>query len=159
MSKYLGNAMILKVENPADSGTYVKVFGSKSHTFSMANEQVDASDKDTNRWKSLVSAGDRTATVSMEGFVIDGAQFVLVNEASETDSELRYQLEYGNSKLVIGKFHIDSMEPSGGRNTLQEYSTTLSSSEEPIIGALTDFLLDENDANVTDEDNQYVQGL
>lgn len=158
MAKYLGNAMILKIENPADSGTYVKIFGTKSHTFTLNNEQVDVSDKDTDRWKSLLSAGDRTGTISFEGFVIDGAQYELFDNASKNDSVLRYLLEYGDGQLVYSRFHIDSNEPTGARNTAQEYSTTLTSTEEPMMGKLTDFLTDENDVLVTDEDNQYIQG-
>jgi len=158
MAKYLGNALILKVDTNPQTGVYTTIGASSDHTFSLNNEQLDVSDKDSNRWKELLSAGERSATISMNGYVSDNAQFALVEEASKTDTILSYQLEYGDSKLVIGEFHIDTLEVTGSRNTAQNFSITLSSEEEPAIGQLADFLLDENSANILDENGQYIQG-
>ena len=158
MTKYIGNDMLLAIEKPVDSGTYVTIGGSVEHTLTYNNEVVEVSDKGTNRWKSLLSAGDRMVTISMNGFISDDAAYADLETAILNDSVVRYQFAYGNSKLVIGEFHVDSDETSGARNTAQGFSVTFSSADEPISGALTSFLLDENDSNITDENNQYIQG-
>jgi len=158
MTKYIGNDMLLSLETVADTGTYVDIGGASEHTFTYNNEQVDISDKFSNRWKELLSAGDRTVSISMNGFVSDDTAYAALETAIENDSILRYRMTYGNSRIIQGKFHVDSSEDSGARSSAQGFSVTFSSSEEPIAGVLTDFLLDENDANITDEDLQYVQG-
>ena len=158
MTKYIGNDLTLKIEMTPDSGTYTIIGGASEHTMTLNNEQVDVSDKDTNRWKSLLSAGDRNISISMTGFISDNAAYVILEAAIVADTVIRYQFDYGDSKIISGFFHIDSDEKSGGRNTAQNFSVTFSSAEEPISGQLTDFLLDENDANITDENTQYIQG-
>jgi len=133
MAKYLGNAMLLKVESSPSSGTYNTIGGSSSHSMSINNEQVDVSDKDSNRWKELLAAGDRSLALSMEGFISDDANYALVETAYETDTILNFQLAYGNSKTVTGAFHIDSAELNGARNDGQGFSMSLTNSGEPTF--------------------------
>lgn len=133
MAKYLGNALILKVESSPSSGTYNKVGGSSEHTLTIANEQVDVSTKDSNRWKELLAAGDRSCTISMNGIVSDDANFEIMRVAWRDDVILNYTVEYGNSETVVGAFHIDSLEITGGRNTAQTFSCTLTNSGEPTL--------------------------
>lgn len=131
MAKYLGNAMLLKVETTPGGGTYATIGGSSSHTMSLANEVVDVSDKDSNRWKELLAAGDRSLTISMEGFVSDDANFEIARIAARDDVIINYTLEYGNSDTIVGAFHIDSLEVSGARNEGQSFSMSLTNSGEP----------------------------
>lgn len=133
MAKYLGNAMLLKVETTPGGGTYATIGGSSSHSMTLNNEQVDVSDKDSNRWKELLSAGDRSMAISMEGFVSDDANFEIFRVAARDDVILNYTLEYGDSDTVVGAFHIDSLEVSGARNEGQSFSTTLTNSGEPTV--------------------------
>lgn len=131
MAKYLGNAMLLKVETTPGGGTYATIGGSSSHTMSLANEQIDTSDKDSNRWKELLAAGDRSLSISMEGFVSDDANFEIFRIAARDDVIVNFTLEYGNADTIIGAFHIDSLEISGARNEGQSFSASLTNSGEP----------------------------
>ena len=133
MPKYLGNVMLLKVESAPASGTYGTIGGSSSHTMSLANEQVDISSKDSNRFKELLAAGDRSLSISMEGFVSDDANFEIFRIAARDDVIINYTLEYGDSETVVGAFHIDSLEVSGARNEAQSFSASLTNSGEPTI--------------------------
>jgi len=133
MAKYLGNALLLAIESSPSSGTYNSIGGSSDHTMSINNEQVDVSDKDSNRWKELLAAGDRSLSISINGFISDDANFALMEAAVETDTILNYRLSYGNSKTVTGAFHIDSWEVSGARNDGQSFSATLSNSGAPTF--------------------------
>jgi len=157
--KYLGNSLILKIEDTPNSGNYTVVGGSVDHTYSQTSETVDVSDKDSDRWGETLTAGSRGASISMNVWVSDNAQFEIMREAWKTDTILNYEFDYGNSELVIGKFHIESMEVSGGPNTAQTSSVSFTSAEPLLHGKLTDFLLDSDSANLTDSNNQYIQGL
>ena len=158
MAKYLGNALLLKVEATPNSGNWQTVGGSSSHSLTLSSEVVDTSDKDSNRWKESLNAGTRMASISMEGFVSDNTYYAVMEAAAQSDTLLNFLLEFGDSKIVNGAFHIDSLEQSGAMNTAQEFSTTISTADAAVIGALTDFLLDESDLNLLDENNQYLQG-
>ena len=131
MAKYLGNAMLLKVESAPASGTYGTIGGSSSHTMSLNNEQIDISSKDSNRWKELLAAGDRSIAISMEGFISDEANFEIFRIAARDDVIINYTLEYGNADTIVGAFHIDSLEVSGARNEGQSFSASLTNSGEP----------------------------
>ena len=133
MAKYLGNSLLLSVESSPASGTYNTIGGSSSHSMTLNNEQVDVSDKDSNRWKELLAAGDRSLAISIEGFVSDDANFALVETAAINDTIINYRLAYGNSKTVTGAFHIDSFEGSGARNEGQSFSMSLTNSGEPVF--------------------------
>lgn len=133
MSKYLGNALILKIASTATGSSYGTIGGSSEHTLTINNEQVDVSDKDSNRWKELLAAGDRTASISMTGFISDDANYALLEGAVENDTIWNFQLLYGNSKTVTGAFHIDSAEYAGARNDGQSFSVTLVNSGEPTF--------------------------
>jgi len=158
-TKYLGNALLLKVESPADSGNYFTIGASTEHTISWANEQVDVSDKDGDRWKELLAAGDRVATITMNGFISDDTYFEEFDGYADNDTIVNYQLTYAAGTLVIGKFHVDSIEKTGARNDGQGFSTTLTSSEEPMQGSYPDdFLQDEAGDVLLDETGNYIQG-
>ena len=131
MAKYLGNVMLLKVETTPGGGIYATIGGSSSHTMTINNEQVDVSDKDSDRWKALLAAGDRSISISMEGFVSDNTNFEIFRTAAKDDVILNYTLEYGNSDTIVGAFHIDSFEVGGARNEGQSFSTTLTNSGAP----------------------------
>tara|TARA_R110000737_G_scaffold56106_1_gene80165 strand:- start:6353 stop:6760 length:408 start_codon:yes stop_codon:yes gene_type:complete len=131
MSKYLGDSMLLKVESAPASGTYAKIGGASSHSVSINNEAVDVSDKDSNRFKELLAAGDRSIAISMEGFISDEANFEIFRVAARDDAIINYTMEFGNAKTIVGAFHIDSFEMTGARNEGQGFSSSLSNSGEP----------------------------
>ena len=133
MAKYLGSAMLLSVETTPSGGVFATVGGSSSHSLTWNNEMVDVSDKDGSRWKELLAAGDRSLSLSMEGFVSDNANFAIMEAAVEADTILNYQFVYGNSKTIEGAFHIDSLEVSGARNEGQSFSMSLTNSGAPTI--------------------------
>ena len=133
MAKYLGNALALAIEDSPGAGTYTTIAGASEHTMTINNEQIDVSDKDSNRWKSLLAAGARTLTISMNGFVSDDTEFELMRVAVRDDTILNYQLTYGNSDTVTGAFHIDSFEVTGAYNGAQSFTATLSNSGEPTL--------------------------
>ena len=133
MAKYLGNVLRVKVETTPGGGTFAEIGGASEESFTLSNGQVDVSDKDSDRWKELLAAGDRELTLSINGFVSDETNFAIVETAATSDVILNYQLVYGNSQTIEGAFHIDSMEISGARNTGQSFTLALASSGAPTF--------------------------
>ena len=133
MAKYLGNALALAIEDSPGSGTYTTIAGASEHTLTINNEQIDVSDKDNNRWKSLLAAGARTLAVSMNGFISDDVEFEKFRIAARDDTILNYKLTYGNADTVTGAFHIDSFEVSGAFNNAQSFTAQLSNAGEPTM--------------------------
>jgi len=131
MAKYLGNAMLLQVETTPGGGAYATIGGSSTHSFTIGNEQVDISTKDSNRFRELLAAGDRSLSITMSGFVSDDANFEIMRVAARDDVILNYTLLFGNSDTIVGAFHIDSIEISGARNEAQSFSVALTNSGEP----------------------------
>jgi TP901-1 family phage major tail protein len=133
MAKFLGNALLLKIASTSGGSSYGTIGGSSEHSFNLNNEQVDVSDKDSNRWKELLAAGDRSLSISMSGFISDDSNYVLLESAYENDTIWNMQLAYGDSKTITGAFHIDSFEVSGARNDGQSFSATITNSGEPTF--------------------------
>ena len=133
MSKYLGNALALAIEDTPSSGTYTTIAGASEHTLTINNEQIDVSDKDNNRWKSLLAAGARTLAVSMNGFISDDTEFEKFRVAARDDTILNYKLTYGNGDTVTGAFHIDSFKVAGAFNNAQSFTAQLSNAGEPTM--------------------------
>lgn len=129
MAKYIGNDMVLKIENTG----YMTIAGCLSHTLTINNEVIDVSDKDSNRWADKISAGQRSLAVSFNGWVSDDAQFALMEAAAEGDTIVDLQLAYGNGKTVTANFHVDSFEYTGEYNGAQAFSCTLSNDGVPTF--------------------------
>lgn len=122
MAKYNGIAMVLSIENTG----YQPIGGVVAHTMTINNEPIDASDKDSSRWRDMEYAGQRSVTISMNGWVSDDAEFALLEAAVQNDTTIDCQMAYGNSKTATANWHIDSMEITGEYNNLQQFSLTLS---------------------------------
>ena len=133
MAKYLGNNLTLAVESSPASGTYNKIGGSSEHTFTINNEPVDVSDKDSNRWVELLAAGARSLAISMSGFVSSDANYAIMDTAIKNDVILNYQLTFGNSETVTGAFHVASKDIAGAKNDAQSFSVSFASSGIPTF--------------------------
>lgn len=156
MAKFLGNNMLLNLQQ---GGTVTPIGGATEDTVNWTSAQVETTDKFTNRWKELTSAGERTCTINTTGFINDDAAFETLRSAANTDTILTFRFLWGNSVILEGDFHIDSFEATGAYNAAQGFTATLSSDGEPMQGiAPADFLQDEADANLLTEDSLLLQG-
>lgn len=133
MAKYAGEDLTLEVETTPGGGTYALVGGASEHTLSINNESIDTTDKDANRWGEMKPYGKRSLAVSMNGFVSDNANFAIIEAAVQSDTNLNYRLNYGNSKTVTGAFHISSFEYTGANNTAQTFSLSMESDGQPTF--------------------------
>jgi len=133
MAKYAGNDLVLKVESSPGSSSYGTVGGASAHTYTLTNSNVDTTDKDSSRWGEASPFGRRQISFSFNGFVSDNANFALLEAAVEGDTNLRYQIDYGNSRTVESDFHIDSFEATGESEGAQTFSISMTSSGTPTF--------------------------
>ena len=156
MAKYIGNDLLINLN---DGGTITPIGGSTEDTVTWNAEVVDTTDKSTNRWREITAAGERSATMSLNGFISDDAAFETMRQASRDDTILNYRFVWGNSIIMEGRFHVDAFEGTGAYGSAQGFTATLSSAEEPMQGLLaSDFLQDETGTNLTNENNLLLQG-
>lgn len=133
MAKYAGEQAFLEVETTPGGGTYALIGAASEHTLTINNEQVDTTDKDSNRWGETKNFGKRSATIAFSGFVSDNANFALLEAAVESDTILNYRFNYGNSKTITGAFHANGLEYSSPNNDAQKFSVTLTSDGTPTF--------------------------
>ena len=133
MAKYAGEQATLEVETTPGGGTYALIAATSEHTLSITNEQVDTTDKDSNRWGETKPFGKRSATIAFNGFVTDDANFAILEAAVETDTILNYTYNYGNGKTIVGAFHANGLEYASPNNDAQKFSVTLTSDGEPTF--------------------------
>lgn len=153
--KFLGNNMVVKI---LTGGSYVAIGASTEDTLTWNNEQIDVTAKDSSRWTSLISAGARSVTVNMTGFISDETSFDELLDASKNDDLVEIQFEWANDQLVIGPFHVDTFEGTGAYGGAQGFTATLSSANEPMAGTIADFLQDEAGDQLLTETGEFLQG-
>ena len=130
MAKYNGISMVLQVDI---SATYTTIGACIAHTFTINNESIDVSDKDSSRWAEKLNAGQRSLSISFNGWVSDDAAFAVMEAAAEADTIVSMKLLYGASKTCTCDFHIDSFEYTGEYNNAQTFSCTLSNDDSPTF--------------------------
>lgn len=154
MAKFSANTLLIKV---LSGGSYVLAGASTEDNLTWNDEPVDVTNKTSNRWRELEANGLRSASLSMSAFADDSTGFAELEAAHENSTQVRVQFEWFSDQLLIGDFHIPSFEYTGTKNEMQTASISFESADWPIYGAPADFLLDENDDNLLDENLEYLQ--
>ena len=127
MARESGRNLLLKTGTGASA---VTVAGVMSHTFTINNEIVDITDKDSSGYRTLLAnAGIKSITVSGNGNATDEAGFATLRTASlgATIDAYTLCLESGGD-VITGNFQITSFEIAGDHNSQTTFSFTLESS-------------------------------
>lgn len=129
MSAQKGRAFLLKKGNGATSETFTTVAGLKSASFSLGNELVDITNKDSAGWRELLAgAGTKTVTISASGVFKNTVTEQAVQADALASSIDNYQIIFEDGAGFLGSFQIASLEYTGEHNGAREYSVTLESS-------------------------------
>lgn len=116
------------------TGSYLNVGGQRTTAFTLDNEPVDVTNKDSNRFRTLLeSGGTRSLNVASSGvFVNDAAlQALQGNALNDIFSDLKLIFEDGSS--ITGTFQVASLEKAGEYNGEVTYSLTIQSTGEFIF--------------------------
>ena len=123
---------------------YTGAFGSatliatvQTTSFSLNNEAVDITNKDSSGWRTLLDgAGTKSATISFTGVFDDVASAETVRGYAFANSINTFTLVFNSDgttgDTVEGSFQVTGYERAGDHNNEENYSVTIESS-----GALT----------------------
>jgi len=130
MSAQKGSLVLLKIGNGGSpTETFATVGGLRTTGFTLNNQAVDATNKDSGAWRALLEgAGIRSITLSGSGIFTDAASEETVRTQAFANSIRNYELHFGNGDKLAGAFQITSYQRSGNHDAEEIYSISLASS-------------------------------
>ena len=128
-----GRSFLLKSGDGEASEAFTTIAGMRTNSFSMGNETVDVTTKDSAGWRELLAnAGTKSATVSGSGVFTDGVTQIGEQTKFLAGTINNYELIFENGDVLSGAFQITSFEYAGDYNNEQSFSVSYESS-----GAIT----------------------
>lgn len=125
--------MLIKL-GTAVAGT--QLGGLRDTTFSMNNQVIDVSTKDTNGWRELLEDGSlKFFTISGNGIFKDSATDETMRGYVFANSLNTFTFVFPNGDTVEGAFQITQYERSGSTDGAETYSITLESTGIPVFTA------------------------
>lgn len=127
---YLGKAAILYYH---DGSGYVEVGACRTNSMKMNKESIDITNKSSADWKTFLEGGIKSLELSGAGVLTDDTGQAQVLAAMFAGSIKQFKLAFGNSRLIVGNFNIDSFEVEGENGKEQTFTVSLSSSGLPTL--------------------------
>lgn len=128
MAQYPGRGLLIKISDGGNPATYLTVGGIRPTNFSIANEPVEVTNKDSNGFRQyLEGAGTRSLAVSGSGVYDNGPGINKLEEAARTNAFADIRILFPNGDDVTGDFHVSNFAYSGGHDDEQGWEVTLES--------------------------------
>lgn len=123
MTAKAGNVFLVKVGDANPATTYTAVMSSRTDSFTINNESIDATNKSNNKWSSTL-AGFTSMEISLEGiFTGDAGEAKLRTLALSGDPWPVQIVDYNGT--WEGLFTITSFGVNGSYNDAVSYSVSL----------------------------------
>ncbi len=138
MTAQHGKDILLKIEEPSGSATYVTMAGLRARTISLNAQAVGVTHTDSpNAWRELLpGAGVKTASVSGSGVFKDAGADELVRAAFFAQDIRNWQIIIPDFGSLTGPFQIAALEYAGDFDREAVYSLTLSSAGAIVFAAI-----------------------
>ena len=138
MTAQHGKDILLKIENPAGSSTYVTMAGLRARTISFNARPVDVTNTDSpDAWRELLpGAGLKTVSVSGSGVFKDAAADEAMRVAFFAQDTRNWQIIIPDFGSLTGPFQIAELEYAGDFDREAVYSLTLSSAGAILFAAM-----------------------
>lgn len=121
-----GSLVLLKIKNDK---IYEVIGGMKTTRFTIHNQTIDASNKDSGSWRALLEgAGLSYMNISGNGVFTDSNAEYILRKAAFSNQAQKFKITYPNGDFIKGMFHISNYERSGNFNEEELYAITLESS-------------------------------
>jgi len=129
MAMQRGKDILLKMEEPAGSSTYLTMAGLRARTISLNAKTVDATNADSiGEWRELLpGAGVKSISVSGSGVFTDDAADEAVRSAFFAQEARNWQVIIPAFGTLQGAMQIAALEYSGEFDGEAVYSLTLAS--------------------------------
>lgn len=133
MTAQKGSLVLIKVGDGAGSETFTTIGGLRTSRFSINNQSVDATNKDSGAWRRLLDgAGIRSVSLSGTGIFTDSTAEETVRSYAFSNTIKNYKFFFANGDSITGAFQITSYERSGNYDGEETYALSLASA-----GAIT----------------------
>ncbi len=129
MNAQNGKDILLKIEEPAGSATFVTMAGLRARTISLNANAVDITNTDSpDAWRELLpGAGVKTVSVSGSGVFKDSAADEAVRATFFSQETRNWQVIIPGFGTLGGLFQVAALEYAGDYDREAIYSLTLSS--------------------------------
>lgn len=128
-----GSEFLLKIGDGGGSEVFATIGGFRSNGFSINNETVDVTSKDSSGVRALLAgAGVQSFSASGSGVFVDDTAFGLAHTAATAKTIDNWQIVVPGHGTYEGPFQISSLEFAGEYNGEMTYSLSLESA-----GAIT----------------------
>lgn len=117
------------------SGSPVTIAAGRTQSFAIGNETVEITNKDSNKFRTLLEgAGTKALTFEIEGVLDAGGTAVTTFLQNAINNSIdTYSLFFNAGFTIEGQFQIESYNVSGDHNTEQTFTATLQSSGAYIL--------------------------
>lgn len=129
MTAQKGSLLLLKVGDGATpTENFTTVGGLRTTSFTHNNQTVDATNKSSGAWRTLLEdAGVRSITISGTGVFTNAVAEETVRGIAMNNQIKNFQLTFGNGDSMTGPFQITSYQRAGNYNNEETYSLSLAS--------------------------------
>lgn len=129
MSAQSGSLMLLKVYNVATKKFEV-VGGMRTTKFLLNNQLVDITTKESGQWRKLLSGvGNSYVSISGSGIFTNKNSEQIIRAAAFDNHDLSFEISFGNSDKLLGRFIINVYERIGNVSEEEIYNLGLESSD------------------------------
>lgn len=132
MTAQSGKDMLIKIEEPVGSATFVSVAGLRARSISLNAQTVDVTHSESaGQWRELLSgAGVKTVAVSGSGVFRDATADAAMRAAFFAGEMRTFQLVIPDFGVLQGLFQIAALEYAGDFDGEAVYSLSLASGGE-----------------------------
>lgn len=128
---FRGRDFLLKIEDAANPGVFTTVGGMRSNDFSINDETVDITSKDTNGFREyLAGAGLRSVSASGDGVFRNDDMIKQINTLVMAGDHARWQIIVPDMGVYEGLFAISTFSLSGTFNGELTFNISLESAAE-----------------------------
>jgi TP901-1 family phage major tail protein len=128
MAVQKGASLLVKIGNGGSPETFTTVAGLRSTSIAINQEQVDVTNKDSSRVRTLLAQGGiKSFTISGSGVFTDAASEQSVLTAFDGSSFTNFQFLVPDYNTFTGAFQVTALEYSGDYNDSVQYSMTFES--------------------------------
>lgn len=136
MSAQAGKDLLLKIGDGQASQSFTAVAGLRAKTISLNARPVDVTHADSpGRWRELLGAGLKSASVTGAGIFVDSAADETVRAVFFDQARRDWQIVIPEFGTLTGAFLVTALEYSGRHDGEATYSLSLASAGEVSFAA------------------------
>lgn len=129
MAAYDGSLLLLKIAASLEPLQYKTVGGMRATRFLLNNQLVDASSKDSGKWRTLlVGSGISSLSITGSGVFTNAVSEQTLRQLAFSNNSGNFALFFANGDVLSGMFVISTYERQGNVGEEEVYSLTLESS-------------------------------